>query len=46
VVKGLQQADATGVTGPVSFDRYGDTKNPEFTLYTVAGSPLAWTPTT
>jgi branched-chain amino acid transport system substrate-binding protein len=45
VVKGLQKSDATGVTGQVAFDRYGDTRNPKFTLYTVAGSPLGWTPT-
>jgi branched-chain amino acid transport system substrate-binding protein len=44
VVKGLQGVDATGVTGAISFDRYGDTKSPAFTLYKVEGSPAAWTP--
>jgi branched-chain amino acid transport system substrate-binding protein len=44
VVRGIQKADRTGVTGPIAFDTYGDIKSPAFTLYTVAGSPLAWTP--
>jgi branched-chain amino acid transport system substrate-binding protein len=43
VVKGVQRTDMTGVTGTVSFDRYGDTKSPAFTLYKVEGTPPAWT---
>jgi hypothetical protein len=46
VVRGLGQANRTGVTGRIAFDRYGDTRSPVFTLYTVTGSPLAWTPAT
>ncbi|HXY92355.1 MAG TPA: branched-chain amino acid ABC transporter substrate-binding protein [Acidimicrobiia bacterium] len=44
VVSGLQKTHTTGVTGDISFDSYGDRVDPTFTLYTVAGSPLAWTP--
>lgn len=44
VVEGLQGTDTSGVTGAVSFDRFGDTKAPAFTLYRVDGSPPAWTP--
>ena len=44
VVAGLQKTNRTGVTGEVRFDRYGDTRNPTFTLYKVEGTPLAWTP--
>ena len=43
VVRGVQATDTTGVTGPIAFDRYGDTTNPRFTLYRVQGTPLAWT---
>ena len=43
VVRGVQATDTTGVTGPIAFDRYGDTTNPRFTLYRVEGTPLAWT---
>jgi branched-chain amino acid transport system substrate-binding protein len=45
VVAGLQKTNLDGVTGTVRFDRYGDTRKPTFTLYRVAGSPPAWTPT-
>jgi branched-chain amino acid transport system substrate-binding protein len=45
VVAGLQKTNLDGVTGSVRFDRYGDTREPAFTLYTVTGSPPAWTPT-
>jgi branched-chain amino acid transport system substrate-binding protein len=44
VVKGLQTTNATGVTGAISFNRFGDSKTPAFTLYKVGGSPPAWTP--
>jgi branched-chain amino acid transport system substrate-binding protein len=44
VVKGLQAGGTTGITGPVSFDQYGDATKPTFTLYQVEGTPLAWTP--
>ena len=44
VVNGLQTTDTTGVTGAISFDRFGDTKTPAFTLYQVGGSPAVWTP--
>ncbi len=44
VVAALQKTNRTGVTGPISFDRYGDAREPTFTLYTVTGSPLAWVP--
>jgi branched-chain amino acid transport system substrate-binding protein len=44
VVKGLQTTNTTGVTGAISFDRFGDTKTPAFTLYKVGGSPAVWTP--
>jgi branched-chain amino acid transport system substrate-binding protein len=46
VIAGLQDTEVTGVTGPIAFDQYGDEVNPTFTLYTVRGSPLAWTPVT
>jgi branched-chain amino acid transport system substrate-binding protein len=42
VVQGLQKTDTTGVTGGVSFDRFGDASAPKFTLYKVSGSPPAW----
>ena len=32
-----------GKSGRVAFDAYGDTRDPQFTLYQVKGSPLAWT---
>ena len=44
VVKDLQQTKQTGVTGTIQFDQYGDITAATFTLYKVAGSPLAWTP--
>jgi branched-chain amino acid transport system substrate-binding protein len=44
VVAGLQDAKLNGVTGPIAFNEYGDEVNPTFTLYTVSGAPLAWTP--
>jgi len=43
IVKGLQSTDMAGLTGRVAFDAYGDTRDPQFTLYSVSGSPLAWT---
>jgi branched-chain amino acid transport system substrate-binding protein len=46
VIAGLQNTDLDGVTGPIAFNQYGDVVNPTFTLYTVSGSPLAWTPVT
>jgi len=46
VIDGLQDTNLQGVTGPISFNEYGDVVNPTFTLYTVSGSPLAWTPVT
>lgn len=46
VVGRLQGTDATGITGQVVFDQYGDTGNPRFTLYRVEGTPLAWTQAT
>ena len=33
----------TASPGSIAFDRYGDTRNPRFTLYRVEGTPLAWT---
>jgi branched-chain amino acid transport system substrate-binding protein len=42
VVNGLQATNASGVTGTVGFDQYGDTRHPTFTLYTVTGSPPGW----
>jgi branched-chain amino acid transport system substrate-binding protein len=44
VIAALQDTKLTGVTGPIAFDQYGDPVSPSFTLYTVSGSPLAWTP--
>jgi len=44
VIAGLQGTKLNGVTGPIAFDQYGDVVDPTFTLYTVSGSPLAWTP--
>ncbi len=44
VVTRLQATDTAGITGPVAFDQYGDTRNARFTLYRVEGTPLAWTP--
>jgi branched-chain amino acid transport system substrate-binding protein len=44
VLSGLQAGGTTGITGPVSFDQYGDATSPSFTLYRVEGSPLEWTP--
>jgi branched-chain amino acid transport system substrate-binding protein len=44
VVTRLQGTDSNGVTGPIVFDQYGDTRNVRFTLYRVQGTPLAWTP--
>jgi branched-chain amino acid transport system substrate-binding protein len=43
VVTRLQGTDATGVTGAIVFDRFGDTRDARFTLYRVGGTPLAWT---
>jgi branched-chain amino acid transport system substrate-binding protein len=44
VVRGLQGTKQQGVTGAIQFDQYGDIIGAGFTLYQVAGSPLAWTP--
>jgi branched-chain amino acid transport system substrate-binding protein len=44
VVTDLQRTKQKGVTGAIQFDRYGDITAASFTLYRVAGSPLAWTP--
>jgi branched-chain amino acid transport system substrate-binding protein len=44
VVEGLQNSRRTGVTGPVSFDEFGDATDPTFTLYRVQGTPLDWKP--
>ena len=44
VIAGLQDTELTGVTGPIAFNEFGDVVNPTFTLYTVSGSPPAWTP--
>jgi branched-chain amino acid transport system substrate-binding protein len=46
VITGLQKERLNGVTGSLSFNAYGDEEDPTFTLYTVKGSPLAWTPVT
>jgi branched-chain amino acid transport system substrate-binding protein len=46
VIDNLQDTNLNGVTGPISFNAYGDVVNPTFTLYKVSGSPLAWTPVT
>ncbi|MFI5047679.1 MAG: ABC transporter substrate-binding protein, partial [Acidimicrobiia bacterium] len=42
VVDAVQSTDAAGLTGRVAFDQYGDTLDPQFTLYRVAGSPASW----
>ncbi len=42
VVAGIQRTDTTGLTGRIAFDRYGDTRDPRFTLYQVQGSPGVW----
>jgi branched-chain amino acid transport system substrate-binding protein len=42
VVAAVQAADTAGLTGRIAFDEYGDTLDPQFTLYQVAGSPAAW----
>jgi branched-chain amino acid transport system substrate-binding protein len=44
MVRAIQATSRTGVTGHIAFDRYGDPASPTFTLYRVAGTPLAWTP--
>jgi branched-chain amino acid transport system substrate-binding protein len=43
VVTALQATDMAGITGRVAFDSYGDTLDPQFTLYRVGGSPPTWT---
>ncbi|MGH9281017.1 MAG: branched-chain amino acid ABC transporter substrate-binding protein [Acidimicrobiales bacterium] len=42
IITGVQNTDTTGVTGPISFDAYGDTRNKVLTLYRVSGA--AWVP--
>ena len=42
LIAAVQSADEVGITGRVAFDDYGDTLDPQFTLYRVAGSPGAW----
>jgi branched-chain amino acid transport system substrate-binding protein len=42
VVAGLQATMSAGLTGQIAFDGYGDTRDPQFTLYRVEGSPAAW----
>jgi branched-chain amino acid transport system substrate-binding protein len=44
VREGIQDGSTTGVTGPISFDEFGDATAPTFTLYRVQGTPLAWEP--
>jgi len=44
VLSGLQAGGTSGITGPVSFDSYGDATSPTFTLYRVEGTPLEWKP--
>jgi branched-chain amino acid transport system substrate-binding protein len=44
VVSGLQKIDTSGVGGEIKFDKYGDIVNPTFTMYSVSGTPPAWTP--
>ena len=46
VVKNIQATKAKGASGPVSFDKYGDTTNQVFTLYKVSGpkTKLAFVP--
>ena len=46
LIAAVQKEKTTGVTGPISFDEFGDPTSPTFTLYTVSGSPLTWTPVT
>ena len=38
----MDRVSTTGLTGALSFDRYGDTTNRAFTLYKVQGTPPAW----
>jgi branched-chain amino acid transport system substrate-binding protein len=42
VVAAVQATDTAGLTGRVAFDVYGDTLDPQFTLYQVGGTPAAW----
>lgn len=42
LVTAIQATDRVGLTGRIQFDAYGDTRDPQFTLSKVAGSPLAW----
>ena len=41
---GVQATDTEGISGAIAFDRYGDTRNPRFTLYRVEGTPLGLDP--
>jgi hypothetical protein len=43
VVAGLQSTDRTGITGRVAFDKFGDTRDPRFSLDRVQGTPPTWT---
>jgi branched-chain amino acid transport system substrate-binding protein len=43
VVAGLQSIDRNGITGRVAFDKFGDTRDPRFSLDRVQGTPLEWT---
>jgi branched-chain amino acid transport system substrate-binding protein len=44
IVAALQKAHGKGASGPLGFDKFGDTKNRVFTLYRVQGAPPAWVP--
>jgi len=44
IVSLVQKANTTGVSGPISFNAFGDTRHMVFTLYKVTGNPLAWKP--
>jgi branched-chain amino acid transport system substrate-binding protein len=46
VVRDLQHADRTGLTGHIAFDGFGDIRDPQFTLYRVDRSAAAWVPVT
>ena len=41
VVQNVQATNLQGATGPIAFDRYGDTTNRLITVYTVSGSTFA-----
>jgi branched-chain amino acid transport system substrate-binding protein len=40
IVQAVQRTEATGVSGPIAFDRYGDTTSRVVTIYQIAGGDV------